>query len=64
MPAQRSVWFDDQKRLASTCSSHDRPENTEDRSVDVGEVRASDLALQDKELVVESEDFRVTGRRL
>lgn len=61
MPAQHGVWFDDQKRVALTCPCHDGAENPKNRPVGVGEVWSVDLALQDEELVAQSEDFRVTG---
>ena len=61
MPSEHGVWFDDQKRVMSTCPSHCRPEKGEDSAVDVSELWSVDLALQDQELMSEGEDLCVTG---
>ena len=61
MPAQHGVWFDDQERVASACARHGSPEKAKDGSVDVGEVWAVDLALQDQDLVAQCEDLCVAS---
>ena len=61
MPAQHGVWFDDQKRVASSRPGHCRSKEGEDGSVGVGEVWAVDLTLKDEELVAEREDLCVAG---
>ena len=60
MPVQIGFWFDDQKRFASTCASHCRPEKTENGAVDIRELWLVDLALKDEDLMPESQDLGVT----
>ena len=61
VPAEHGVWFDDQKRVASTCPTDCRPKEGEDRAVGVSELWSVDLTLKDEELVAKCEDLCVTG---
>ncbi len=61
MPAKDSFGFDDQKRVASMCPTHCRPEEGEDGAVGVSELWSVDLTLQDQELMSEGKDLCVTS---
>ncbi len=65
VPTQHGLWTNDQKRGPLAGTLHRRGENSKDRPVGVGELWPADLALQDEDLVAESENLgvaRITRR--
>jgi hypothetical protein len=61
VPAQDGFWFDDQKRVASTCPTPRKPDKGEDGSIGVGQPRPSDLTLENQHLVSQREDLGASG---
>lgn len=60
VPTDHGLGFHDQEHIGESATVECAGEHREDRSVGLAELRAGDLSLQDRDLVAECEDLRVS----
>lgn len=60
VPADDGRWLHDQEHLIQALAIEHPRQDREDRPISLGEPRSRDPALQDEDLVAESEDLGVT----